>query len=195
MMMTKFRTFALTLAIGIFSLSFSFGQAEEYFNESEEKATVYIIRTPKLGALINFRYFIGETYIGKCNYGKYFKVYLTPGKHLIWSKSENRSFIEAEVEAGKTYVINAIPKMGGFRASVKLEELDTNFTEGQLKRFKKYFEKRAKLITFTPEELAIGQEKFADVIVEGLAKYEKVKGKEKEIPVLKTPIDLEAILK
>lgn len=192
--MKTYRNLLLALALTFSFSQVTFSQTNKYHVESDDKATVYILRTKPLGAAINFRYFVDSTFVGKCNYGKYFKIYLEPGKHLIWAKAENRSFMEADVEGGKTYVIDARPMMGGFKAGVKLEELDTDMNEKQLKRFKKYFDKRAKLITFSNEDLAKGKEKFAENVKYGLEKYNKLKEKNKGIGALVTPIDLEAIL-
>ncbi len=192
--MKTYKTLLFTLILLASFINISFSQTNDYFIESEDKATIYILRTAPLGAAINFRYFVDSTYVGKCNYGKYFKIYLKPGKHLIWAKAENRSFLEVDVEAGKTYAVNAIPKMGAFKTSVNLEELNTDFNERQLKRFKKYFAKRAKFITFTDEDLEKGQIKFAENVTTGLEKYNKLREKNKEIGTLTNPIDLEAIL-
>ena len=42
--------------------------------QSAETATLYIVRTSSLGFAINFKYFIDDQYVGKSNYGKYFKL-------------------------------------------------------------------------------------------------------------------------
>ncbi len=87
---------------------------------SEGKSMVYFTRVDELGFLINFKYFDGENYLGKFNYGKYLAYECEPGKHLFWSKSENTDFIEADLEAGKIYIIDSQPQMGAFKAGVKL---------------------------------------------------------------------------
>ena len=58
--------------------------AQTEVEKSDEKATVYIVRTSAVGALINYKYFIDDTYLGKCNYGKHLKLVLHDGKQT-WS--------------------------------------------------------------------------------------------------------------
>ncbi|MDX1315030.1 MAG: hypothetical protein R3356_05960, partial [Eudoraea sp.] len=101
----------------IFPLTFLYAQDN---SESNDKATVYFTRASGLGALINFTYFDGEKAIGKFNGPKYMKYECDPGKHLFWARSENKSFVEAELQAGKVYLIDVLPRMGGLKASVKL---------------------------------------------------------------------------
>jgi len=70
------------------------------FSQSN-KATVYFTRASGLGALINFTFFDGEQVIGKFNGTKYMKYECEAGKHLFWARSENESYVEAELEANK----------------------------------------------------------------------------------------------
>jgi hypothetical protein len=44
----------------------------------------------------------------------------TRKKHLLWSKSDNVDFVEANLDAVKIYIIDSEPQMGGFKARVKL---------------------------------------------------------------------------
>jgi hypothetical protein len=164
-------------------------QTVDIVNQSNpDKATVYIVRISGLGALINFKYFIGENYIGKCNYGKYLKLTLDEGDYLIWARAENSSYMEAKLEAGKTYIINAVPKMGAVKASVKLEAFH-EIDEKTQKKLDKNFENN-KLIEFSQVELLEGQAENIDQIVHGLEKYHEMKAKGEEIPVLNMPVVL-----
>ncbi len=43
------------------------------------------------------------------NFGKYFKLEVEPGEHIIWARAENRSFVHANLQAGETYLIDARP--------------------------------------------------------------------------------------
>ena len=86
----------------------------------KEKATVYFVRSNMWGALYNFTFFDGDKLIGKLPGKAYLTYECEPGKHLFWARSENRSFVEAELEAGKTYLIDAISKLGVFISRVRL---------------------------------------------------------------------------
>jgi hypothetical protein len=156
-----------------------------------EYATVYIVRTSGLGALINFKYFVDDKYVGKCNYGKYLKLTLSAGEYVIWARAENSSFVEAQLENGKTYIIEAVPKMGALKASVKLEVI-TELDEKTQKKLDKNFEKR-ELIQFSETELNEGQIEYSDQIIHGIEKYNELKLKGNEIPKLNVPIVLNTI--
>ena len=84
---------------------------------SEGKSLVYITRSG--GAmLINFRIFDKDLFIGSLEYGNYFVYECDPGQHLFWASSENRDFVEANLEANKVYVIDLEARMGAFVAAV-----------------------------------------------------------------------------
>ena len=101
----------------IFSIN---GHAQELKKPSEGMAMVYFTRSEAMGFLINFKYFDGEKYLGKFNYGKYLAYECDPGQHLFWAKSENSDFVEAELEPNKIYILDSQPQMGAFKAGVKL---------------------------------------------------------------------------
>jgi hypothetical protein len=107
----------IPLLLLIFSINV---QAQELNKPSEGKAMVYFTRVEAMGFLINFKYFDGEKYLGKFNYGKYLAYECDPGKHLFWAKSENSDFVEAELEPNKIYILDSQPQMGAFKAGVKL---------------------------------------------------------------------------
>src|SRR5688572_28868858 len=88
------------------------------------KAVVYFVRPTSIGFAINFSYFDSTQLIGKFNGPAYIRYECEPGKHLFWACSENRDFVEAEVEAGKIYFIEAAVMMGAVKAAVDLKPLD-----------------------------------------------------------------------
>lgn len=64
-----------------------------------DKAVVYFVRTSGLGFAINFTYIDSVTLIAKANGTNYVRYECDPGNHLFWARSENRDFVEAELEA------------------------------------------------------------------------------------------------
>ncbi len=147
----------------------------------EEKSIVYFTRASGLGALINFTYFDGEKVIGKFNGPKYIRYECSPGKHLFWARSENKSFVHAELKAGEIYIIDVVPRMGGIKASVKLVPVDrANY---KLKRIQKLLSKRASE-TFDENQLVELQTEMSDVITRGMERYNKLIEKGKAIPML-----------
>lgn len=148
---------------------------------SSGKSTVYFTRANSLGALINFTYFDGDKAIGKFKGMGYFIYECEPGEHLFWARSENKSFVEAILEPGKTYLIDVQPRMGGLKASVKLVPVDKN--DHKMKPIQRLVTKREPVV-FSEEELAEIQEDMTDVIDRGMENYDKKMEKEKDISQL-----------
>lgn len=142
---------------------------------TENTATLYIVRTSSLGAAVNFKFFMDDQYLGKFNYGKYFKLEVPDGEHIIWAKAENRSFVKATLEAGQTYIINAEPQMGALKASVNLKAINDP-TEKEMSRIIKYIEKK-KLLVYDNARREAEQKDYAGLIEKGMQYYdEKVAG-------------------
>lgn len=156
--------------------------------QSSEKAIVYFTRASGLGALINFTYFDGEKVIGRFNGPKYIRYECDPGEHLFWARSENKSFVEADLEGGKIYVIDVIPRMGGLKASVLLKPVDKNTYK--LKRIQKLLSKRDSE-SFDETELDSLRTEMAEVVQRGMERYDKLKEKGKEIPFLDSNMTVE----
>lgn len=142
-----------------------------------DKAVVYFVRTSSLGFAINFTYLDSTRVIGKFNGPKYIRYECEPGVHLFWARSENRDFIEAEVEAGKIYFIEADVKMGAVKAAVELIPVDPKDSK-KMNRILKFISKKPSEY-FTVAELEDETNKMQDVITRGLDKYrsDKEKGK------------------
>ena len=143
----------------------------------ENKAVVYFVRTSSLGFAINFSYFDSATLIGKANGANYFRYECEPGHHLFWVRSENRDYVEADVEAGKIYFIEAIPQMGAMKAQAVLKVITPSNEKAMSKIFKLMNKKSPE--TFTAEELQ--RQTDNDIIQRGLEKYAEDKAKGKKI--------------
>lgn len=147
-----------------------------------DKAVVYFVRPSSLGFAINFSYFDSTRLIGKFNGPSYIRYTCEPGKHLFWARSENRDFVEADVEAGKIYFIEAVVNMGAVKAAVNLDPVDPE-DQKRMKKIWKLLEKKPSE-SFSEEELASEEAKMQDVIERGLEKYNKDKEKGKTRPQL-----------
>ena len=146
----------------------------------DDKAVVYFVRSSSLGFAINFTYFDSTTLIGKFNGPKYIRYECKPGKHLFWARSENRDFVEADVDAGKIYFIEAIPRMGAIKTAVELKVLDPKDSKGMKKVFGLIEKKQSE--SFTDQEIETETQSMMDVISRGIEKYrgDKAKGVEFE---------------
>ena len=146
-----------------------------------DKAIVYFARTSFLFMAINFSYFDSATLIGT-SFGKnYIRYECLPGNHIFWAFSENRDFVEAELEAGRIYFIEVIPQLGAF-ARVKLQPINPADEKSSKRVADLIIKKEAK--TFTPEKLAAETETLQHRIERGLERYRKIKEKGKEISKL-----------
>jgi hypothetical protein len=142
-----------------------------------DKAVVYFVRTSGLGFAINFSYLDSATLIAKANGTNYVRYECNPGNHIFWARTENRDYVEAELEPGKIYFLEAVPTMGAIRAAVQLRPVDPSNADVMKRIFKLMNKKKAE--TPSPEELKKESEEMQEVITRGLEKYkeEKEKGK------------------
>lgn len=161
--------------------------SQELRKPSEGKVVVYFVRSSGMGALINFKYFDGEKYLGKFNYGKYLVYECDPGKHVFWSRSENTDFIEAELEADKIYIVDSEAQMGAIKAGVKLVPFNPN--PESYKTLKKFEKKKTAILKSISEnkeyvatdlDLKEGAEEYANIIKKSTEKYNKLKEKSEE---------------
>ena len=168
----------------VFNLTFAFSYAQELTKPSEGKSMVYFTRVGATGFLINFKYFDGENYLGKFNHGKYLAYECEPGKHLFWAKSENIDYVEAELEAGKIYIIDSEPQMGAIKAGVKLVPFDNDVNN--YKNIKKYDRKKANVLeaisgakeyTISEDDLAEAKKDHENLVKRSMEKYNKRKEK------------------
>jgi len=144
-----------------------------------DKAVVYFVRVSGLGSAINFTYLDSNTLIAKTNGTNYVRYECEPGKHLFWVRSENRDFVEAELEAGKIYFLEAVPTMGAIKAAVHLRPVDPS-KEESMKHIFKLMNKKGPEISGA-EELQKESEKAQDIIIKGLEKYNEEKEKGKKV--------------
>lgn len=98
------------------------------------KALVYIIRPSFFGKIIKFRVYCGNEYIGYTTGKRYLYIYLEPGKYNIISKAENKSELQLDVEADKTYYVQQKVRFGFIISRNKLIQL--NVTEGEIAKSK-----------------------------------------------------------
>lgn len=111
---------------------------------NEGKCMVYIARRETAAAMIKFAIYDGDLPLGKLGARKYFAYECDPGQHAFIAKSENTVYVDANLEAGKTYVLNIKAKMGVVYARVGIVPLckGTKKFEKQRQKFLEFIEKR-----------------------------------------------------
>ena len=101
---------------------------------------------------------------------------------MFWARSENRDFVEAELEAGKIYFIEALVKMGAVKAGVELIPVNADDTKKMEKIFKLLNKKTSE--SYTEDELKNETIRLQGAIDRGLDKYEKDKSSGVKYPKL-----------
>ena len=137
---------------------------------SEGKALVYITRSN--GAMmVNFRVYDKDLFIGALEYGNYFLYECEPGQHLFWAASENRDFVEANLEANKVYVIDLEARMGAFIAAVAVVPQNPK-EKRHRKMFYRTVKKETSVVKF--QSKLTSQDKESNIIA-ALDKYKDLK--------------------
>ncbi|AQX52699.1 hypothetical protein HZP84_10805 [Elizabethkingia anophelis] len=158
----------------IFNSVFAFSQkvVEQSIDKpSEGKSLVYFLRYSSTGALLNFRLYDGDKFLYKFPYGEYLVYECDPGKHVFWVTSENRDYVDADLEPNSTYVINIQGQMGAFIASVALNPMNPNEKRDKKWLYKEV--KNAKKVIYNPE--MAGNEDKTENVRKAMLKYEDLK--------------------
>lgn len=114
--------------LGVLFVSTSCAGSSPYMKTSEDrpsgpapgKALVYVVRPSGMGYGVDFQIWDGDHCIGVAVAKSCFSFQSAPGKHLFMAISENKSAVDAELAAGRTYYLIARVGMGGWRARVEL---------------------------------------------------------------------------
>jgi len=89
------------------------------------KAVIYFVRPYDNVVRQKLQIFDNDKLIGELkSFDNYVRIEFEPGKHLIWSAGENKQFIEAELQAGETYIIKSILSVGGFSPTIWLTPVE-----------------------------------------------------------------------
>ena len=96
---------------------------------TDATALVYVFRPAMVGGAIKTWTFADDQFIGVSKSKGYFFAQVPAGKHLMWSKAENTSGIEVELEGGQSYYFKNTIKMGFNKARVKLIQITEQDSE------------------------------------------------------------------
>lgn len=90
----------------------------------EGKAVVYIGKLESFfGAARPFHIFHGEEYLVRMKGKKYLRYVVDPGEHLFWVAADNRAFIKADLEEGRSYALYAKMQVGTWSGAVSLQSI------------------------------------------------------------------------
>jgi len=103
------------------------------FVAPKDKALVVFVRPGKLGKAVNFYVLDKDKKLVTLFKGnQHAAITSPPGKHTFYVVSENAKAVQAELGAGRTYIIHTQPKMGFGKARVLVEPVlrsSPNFAE------------------------------------------------------------------
>lgn len=157
--------------------------AQGFTPPSEGKSVVYFVRQKRFYAkALSFEYFHYDKYIGIFKGTNYMRYECDPGEQLLWASSENKEFLDCNLEAGKTYVVFVTAVSGMGKARVKLKPITEKDTEA--------FKEAKKTIMSKPpvemkEEVILEKnERLKEFIANKLEQYENEwKGGENDHPL------------
>jgi hypothetical protein len=128
------QVFGWVLLVTILGLSPLSAAAEFYtkFDKNDQRrgeaeaghALVYVFRPATVGAAIKTWAFVDDDLMMVSKPKAYSFAQVPAGKRLFWTKSENTSALELEVEAGQTYYLQVKIKMGAMKARAKILQID-----------------------------------------------------------------------
>jgi hypothetical protein len=109
----------------LFSLNSMAQEDTKKMTPSEGKSLIYFVRPSKLGFLISFVTLCDDMKAGVTKGKRFIYKMVEPGKHnILTTGGEKDASLELTTEAGKTYFVELIPKMGVMMARVKMEVLE-----------------------------------------------------------------------
>ena len=147
--------------------------AQGFQKPAEGKVLVYFVRYQGAVAMIDFKYFDGEKYLGRATMINYFVYECDPGEHVFWVATENREYIKGNLKANCVYVIEVRPYLRIAMASANLYQVDPANAKA-MKRIRKLLEDE-------PTPLKGQDEDQSASIEKGMARYEAIK---EEVPEL-----------
>lgn len=168
----------IVITLALMSSLYVTASAQGFTPPSEGKAVVYFTRVTSFGALIGFDFFDGDRFIGDFAGRKYLRYECDPGDHLFWASSENKAFMTAKLEAGKSYVVIVDVIMGIGTARVGLAPVAP--TDRLLLRARSLIEKKAP-VSIPAERIASENQRLASFIREKLDRYESAWKNELEV--------------
>jgi hypothetical protein len=156
--------------------------SQEFQPPSPGKAVLYFVRATSYGFAVTFQYFDNNKFIGEFKGENYLRYECEPGKHLFWSVSENKEFMEADLAEGGTYIVKVDVITGGWKAHVGFTPISYTDT----KRFEacRDLVRKEKPIVPKEEDLAKMNVKLAKKIERTLSDFNSREKDERKVRVL-----------
>ncbi len=104
--------------------------------QTADKALIYVLRPTMMGNKIQTKLAVDGEWKGVNRGDNYFFFTLAPGKHYFCSRSENRSVVVLQVEAGKTYYLQQEIRIGVMKARNNLAVISEDKAKEKLAKLK-----------------------------------------------------------
>jgi len=140
---------------------------QEFKKPAEGKALVYFVRWQGAVALMDFRYFDGEKYLGKVSGYNYYSYECDPGEHVFWVAAENREYIKGDLKPNCTYVIEVRPYMRAVMAGANLYQISPT-NKKALKKINEMIERGRQA------EMKGQKEDLSSFIKSGMERYRRI---------------------
>jgi hypothetical protein len=108
-------------------------KAKSFVAPTDGRANLYVYRNENFGAAIKMPLLLDNMAVGDTAAHTYTFRQVTPGKHLLVSKTEKDVSLEIDAEAGKNYFVWQEVKMGMWAARSALHPVDEKTGEDAVK--------------------------------------------------------------
>lgn len=151
-----------------------FGQdlKQDLMKPAEGKSLVYFVRSNSVGLTLNFRIYDKDVFLKALEFKEYLVYECEPGEHVFWAASDNRDFVDADLEANKVYVIDIEGQMGMLVAGVSMVPFNPN-DRGNRKDLYNIIKKESKVLF--KDLIADTKNNRSENIKLGLEKYKQLK--------------------
>lgn len=147
--------FLILFSSGIFAQEVEQLPSQEGLPKPKEgKCLVYLTRRGASAFLLKISIYDGDLYLGKLSANKFFAYECDPGEHAFIAKSENTYYVDANLEEGRTYVLDVQIKPGVLYARVGISPLSQNGKkfEKEKKKMLEFINKRNGELLFKENE-------------------------------------------
>jgi hypothetical protein len=149
---------------------------------SAGKSVVYFVRPKGYRNKVEYQFFNNDKFIGVMLGGNYMRYECEPGKQLFWTFLENHKYMEANLEAGKVYIVKAFITEGVIQLRVFWGPVKYSEKE-------RFEESRNMIMTMAPyipadEDLIKMNKKLSKTIEKNLKRYKERKENDDAIDIL-----------
>ena len=99
------------------------------------KASIVFIRASNLGAAVQATIYDGKEYIGTVSGMTKVAYHTEPGEHMFMVIAESADFMQATLEAGKTYYAQIVPRPGVWKARFSFRPINDVAGETRLQQW------------------------------------------------------------